>query len=56
MLPGVAFGLLVLSAILIGGVYPLLVEQFQVKPNQQGKEAGVHRPQHRRDPRGVRGR
>ncbi|MFG2076821.1 UPF0182 family membrane protein [Nonomuraea maritima] len=39
MLPGVAFGLLVLSAILIGGVYPALVEQFQVKPNQQGKEA-----------------
>ncbi|MFB4291804.1 UPF0182 family protein [Nonomuraea sp. ATR24] len=39
MLPGVSFGLLVLSAVLIGGVYPLLVEQFQVKPNQQGKEA-----------------
>ncbi|WP_371783140.1 UPF0182 family protein [Streptosporangium subroseum] len=38
MLPGVGFGLLVLSAILIGGVYPALVEQFQVKPNQQGKE------------------
>jgi uncharacterized protein len=39
MLPGVSFGLLVLSAILIGGVYPALVEQFQVKPNQQAKEA-----------------
>ncbi|MDP9865241.1 MULTISPECIES: UPF0182 family protein [Streptosporangium] len=38
MLPGVSFGLLVLSAILIGGVYPALVEQFQVKPNQQDKE------------------
>ncbi|MBB4937361.1 hypothetical protein FHR32_001666 [Streptosporangium album] len=38
MLPGVSFGLLVLSAILIGGVYPALVEQFQVKPNQQNKE------------------
>ncbi|NUR89495.1 MAG: COG1615 family transporter [Nonomuraea sp.] len=38
MLPGVAFGLLVLSAVLIGGVYPALVEQFQVKPNQQAKE------------------
>ncbi|WP_239090033.1 UPF0182 family membrane protein [Sphaerimonospora thailandensis] len=38
MFPGVAFGLLVLSAVLIGGVYPALVEQFQVKPNQQGKE------------------
>jgi uncharacterized membrane protein (UPF0182 family) len=39
MLPGVSFGLLVLSAILIGGVYPALVEQFQVKPNQQAREA-----------------
>ncbi|TDB98939.1 UPF0182 family protein [Nonomuraea longispora] len=39
MLPGVSAGLLVLSAVLIGGVYPALVEQFQVKPNQQGKES-----------------
>jgi uncharacterized membrane protein (UPF0182 family) len=39
MLPGVGFGLLVLSAILIGGVYPLLVQQFQVKPNEVSKEA-----------------
>jgi uncharacterized membrane protein (UPF0182 family) len=38
MLPGVSFGLLVLSAILIGSLYPALVEQFQVKPNQQAKE------------------
>ncbi|WP_093257638.1 UPF0182 family protein [Thermostaphylospora chromogena] len=38
MIPGVAFGLLVLSAVLIGGVYPALVEQFQVKPNQQARE------------------
>nr|WP_066371187.1 UPF0182 family protein [Herbidospora mongoliensis] len=38
MLPGVALGLLVLSAVLIGGVYPALVEQFQVRPNQQAKE------------------
>ncbi|MEV8630292.1 UPF0182 family protein [Streptosporangium sp. NPDC051023] len=38
MLPGAAFGLLVLSAILIGGVYPALVEQFQVRPNQQDRE------------------
>ncbi|GII93017.1 UPF0182 protein [Sinosporangium siamense] len=38
MLPGVAFGLLVLSAVLIGGVYPALVEQFQVKPNEQSRE------------------
>ncbi len=38
MLPGVGLGLLVLSAVLVGGVYPVLVEQFQVKPNQQSKE------------------
>jgi uncharacterized protein len=38
MLPGVGLGLLVLSAVLVGSVYPALVEQFQVKPNQQSKE------------------
>ncbi|ROO83147.1 hypothetical protein EDD29_0639 [Actinocorallia herbida] len=38
MLPGVGFGLLVLSAILIGGVYPLIIQQFQVKPNELAKE------------------
>ncbi|WP_327047756.1 UPF0182 family protein [Microbispora sp. NBC_01189] len=38
MWPGAAFGLLVLSAVLIGTVYPSLVEQFQVRPNQQSKE------------------
>ncbi|GGL09078.1 UPF0182 protein [Sphaerisporangium melleum] len=38
MLPGVGLGLLVLSAILVGGLYPVLVEQFQVRPNQQSKE------------------
>lgn len=38
-LPGMAFGLLVLSAILIGGVYPLLIQTFQVKPNEVDKEA-----------------
>ncbi len=39
VLPGMAFGLLVLSAILIGGVYPLLIQTFQVKPNEADKEA-----------------
>jgi uncharacterized membrane protein (UPF0182 family) len=38
-LPGVAFGLLVLSAVLVGGVYPALVQQFQVRPNEASKEA-----------------
>ncbi|GII80938.1 UPF0182 protein [Sphaerisporangium rufum] len=44
MLPGVSLGLLVLSAVLVGSVYPTLVEQFQVKPNQQSKEQEfIHR-------------
>ena len=34
MLPAVGFGLLVLSAILIGGVYPAIIQQFVVKPNE----------------------
>jgi uncharacterized membrane protein (UPF0182 family) len=38
-LPGVGFGLMVLSAILVGGVYPLLIQQFQVKPNEADKES-----------------
>lgn len=37
-LPIIGFGLMVLSAILIGGLYPFIVERFQVKPNQQAKE------------------
>jgi uncharacterized protein len=38
MLPGIGFGLLVLSAVLIGGVYPAVVQQFQVKPSEAGRE------------------
>ena len=37
-LPLIGFGLLVLSAVLIGGLYPAIVQQFQVKPNEQAKE------------------
>jgi uncharacterized membrane protein (UPF0182 family) len=37
-LPVIGLGLMVLSAVLIGGVYPALVQQFQVKPNEQVKE------------------
>ncbi|RKN47127.1 UPF0182 family protein [Streptomyces hoynatensis] len=37
-LPVVGLGLMVLSAVLIGGVYPALVQQFQVRPNEQAKE------------------
>ena len=38
MLPAVGFGLLVLSAVLIGGVYPAIIQQFVVKPNEAAKE------------------
>ena len=38
-LPGVAFGLLVISAVIIGGAYPLIVQQLRVKPNEVSKEA-----------------
>jgi uncharacterized membrane protein (UPF0182 family) len=38
MLPAIGFGLLLLSAILIGGIYPAIVQQFQVKPSEPDKE------------------
>ncbi|HEY5187252.1 MAG TPA: UPF0182 family protein [Actinomycetes bacterium] len=39
MAPGIGFGLLVLSAVIIGGIYPAIVQQFQVKPSEPDKEA-----------------
>ena len=48
MLPAVGFGLLVLSAILIGGVYPAIIQQFVVKPNELAKESTyIHQGDHR---------
>lgn len=38
MLPGIGVGLLLLSALLIGGVYPALVQRFQVAPNEADRE------------------
>jgi uncharacterized protein len=38
MLPGLGLGLLLLSAILLGGLWPFLVQQFQVSPSEQDKE------------------
>ena len=38
LLPAVGLGLLVLSAILIGGVYPAVIQQFVVKPTELAKE------------------
>ncbi|HVV77968.1 MAG TPA: UPF0182 family protein [Mycobacteriales bacterium] len=39
LLPAVAFGLMVISALVIGGAYPALVQQFKVKPSAQTLEA-----------------
>jgi len=39
LLPLLGFGLLVLSAILIGGIWPMIVQRFQVKPSEPNKEA-----------------
>jgi uncharacterized membrane protein (UPF0182 family) len=36
--PGVAMGLLVISAVAIGGIYPYAVQQFTVKPSPLSKE------------------
>lgn len=37
-IPAMAVALLVLSSVLVGAVYPLVVEQFSVKPNAADKE------------------
>jgi uncharacterized membrane protein (UPF0182 family) len=38
-LPAVAFGLMVVSALVIGGAFPALIQQFKVKPSAQDLEA-----------------
>ena len=38
-LPGIGTGLLVVSAIAIGGIYPWAVQKFQVTPNRQAYES-----------------
>ncbi|MFG1809388.1 UPF0182 family protein [Streptomyces sp. NPDC049040] len=38
-LPTIGFGLMVLSAILIGGLYPAIVQKFHVLPHEAAKEA-----------------
>lgn len=38
LLAGMGFGLLVLAAVVVGGVYPFIIQQFVVTPNQQAKE------------------
>lgn len=39
MLPLLGAGILVLSAVVIGGIYPAIVQQFQVKPNEASRES-----------------
>ncbi len=38
-LPAIGVGLMIVSAIIIGGIYPAIVQRFQVVPNQLDKEA-----------------
>jgi len=38
-IPAVGIGLMVLSAVVIGGIYPAIVQRFQVAPNEQEFEA-----------------
>ncbi|MCY7373988.1 MAG: UPF0182 family protein, partial [Spirochaetaceae bacterium] len=38
LLPGIGVGLLVLSALLVGGIYPALVQRFQVAPAEPDQE------------------
>ena len=39
LLPGVGLALFILSAILLGMIWPAIVQQFQVKPDEPDKEA-----------------
>jgi uncharacterized membrane protein (UPF0182 family) len=44
MLPVLGLGLLILSAILIGGIWPAIVQRFQVRPSEPDKEGPyIHR-------------
>jgi len=38
-LPAIGVGLMIVSAIVVGGIYPAIVQRFQVTPNAQDKEA-----------------
>ncbi len=38
LLPGLAAGLLLLAALLVGGIYPSIVQRFQVSPSESDKE------------------
>ena len=38
-LPAIGVGLMVVAAVVVGGVYPAIVQRFQVQPNQQDAES-----------------
>lgn len=38
-LPAIGIGLMVVTAVVVGGVYPAIVQRFQVQPNQQDAES-----------------
>jgi uncharacterized membrane protein (UPF0182 family) len=39
VLPGTALGLMLVSSLAVGGIYPLVVQQLQVKPNEIERES-----------------
>ena len=46
---GIAFGVLLVLSILINGIYPAMVQQFSVKPNDAGQGTHLHPAEHRCD-------
>ena len=56
LLPSVGLALLALSAILLGLIWPGIVQQFQVKPSEADKEAPYIEKNIDGDPRGLRPR
>ena len=56
LLPSVGLALLALSAVLLGMIWPGIVQQFQVDPTEADKEAPYIESEHRRHPGGVRPR
>ena len=56
LLPGVGLALFAISAVLLGGVWPGLMQRFQVKPDEPDKEAIVHRQEHPGHALGLRPR
>ena len=52
--PGVSLALLGISAVAIGGIYPLGGADLHGQAERRGQGSAVHPAQHRRDPGGVR--